>query len=120
MEGMIVIMTALLIDGLQGTLSWMFVVTLGPVGAALGLMINLCLSLVLGAILGVLMKYFNMFYPRYFFGGGGIEIIPGLDIVPGWTALAIASVLRKKSEKSGMVRKTLQSRVVQGIKKYAA
>jgi hypothetical protein len=44
-----------------------------------------------------------MFYPRYIIGGTGLEWLPFLDFLPGWTVMTVASVWRKSTEQSPML-----------------
>ena len=75
-----------------------------PIGIALGFAINICLSIVLGWFFLVpLMLFFgvNVSWKRLVWGGG--EMIPGLNNIPFWTVLTIASLW--KSTKSNRGRK---------------
>lgn len=108
---MLLIVAALLIDGLQATVSLMFFI-LGasltlipfagaagvPVGVGLGMAINLCLSATLGAGLIMLLMFNRMFYPKYILPGGISEIFPGFSILPTWTAITVLSILQKKKD----------------------
>ena len=109
------ILLALFIDGLQALLSVGFftmgagisAATLGaaavvavPVGIGLGFLTDVCVSVTFGAGLLFLLKYNDMFYPAYAFGGGLGELIPGLDILPGWTAMTVLSAIRKSREEN--------------------
>lgn len=111
MRGVILIVVALFIDGLQAAMSLMFFVlgaslTLipfagvagAPIGVGLGVAINFCLSATLGTGLIMLLIFNKMFYPRYVLPGGITEIFPGFSLVPTWTAIVILSILRKKKE----------------------
>ena len=71
---------------------------LAPLGMGIGFALDVSVSITFGAIFILLLISFNMFYPMYVFGGSIFELIPGLDILPGWTALAWASIRRKRAE----------------------
>jgi hypothetical protein len=76
-----------------------------PVGVILGFAISVCLSLTLGAGLIMLLIIYGMFYPKYLMPGGISELIPGFDLIPGWTALTILCVLRKiRDEKTAQLK----------------
>ncbi len=76
-----------------------------PIGLVLGFAISICLSATLGFGLIMLLVFNGMFYPKYVYSGGIAELIPGFDLIPGWTAMTILSVIKKnkeeKQEKSG-------------------
>ncbi len=75
-----------------------------PLGIAAGFAINVCLSATLGSGLIFLLATNGMWYPDLIFGGGIVELIPGLDDLPGWTVMAGLCILRKKAkEKPGSV-----------------
>jgi hypothetical protein len=71
-----------------------------PIGIALGFGLNICLSLTFGAGLILLLILFRMFYPMYVFGGSIFELLPGFDILPGWTAMVVSCIMRKKREEA--------------------
>ncbi len=74
-----------------------------PVGILLGFVVNFCISATFGTILVMFLASGGMFYPKYLFGGGLLEIIPGFNDLPGWTTLTVLSVLRKKASLGGLV-----------------
>lgn len=89
--------------GLLGSVGDVLAPLTEPVGLMLAFAINFCLSATLGAGLVMFLIICGMYYPKYLLPGGISEIIPGLDIFPGWTALTILCVLRKiKDEKGGI------------------
>ncbi len=91
-----------LIFGLLGTTLDAAAVVTEPVGLMLGFAISICLSVTLGAGLIMLLILCNMFYPKYLLPGGVAELMPGFDLIPGWTAMTIMCVLQKvKDEKRG-------------------
>lgn len=116
-KGILIIGFALFIDGLQAALALMFVsagAVLGvvpligavgmPLGIGLGFASDICISLMLGSALIFLLAINGMYYPGYTWAVFIGETIPGLDIIPGWTFLAISCVLKKNAEtKSGVV-----------------
>lgn len=74
-----------------------------PIGIAMGIAVSFCLSVTLGTFMVSLMAFNGILYPKYLIWGGG-ELIPGLDIIPFWTLLAILCALKKKSEeKDGLL-----------------
>lgn len=106
-----IIVLALFLDGLQAGISLAFTgifASLGvipvigtglfPLGIALGFVVSTCLSLTLGVGLGVVMKHADIFYPKYFIPGSIGEIIPGISVIPAWTSIVIASILRKNRD----------------------
>lgn len=116
MRGMGLIVFALFLDGFQAaitlSLSGMFFalglipfigVVVGPIGIVLGFVISTCLSLVAGAALVTLLLLNGMFYPRFLLPGGITELIPGLNLLPTWTTVAILSVIQKNKEEGGKV-----------------
>jgi hypothetical protein len=74
-----------------------------PLGLAIGFTIDVCLSLTLGAGLMFVLFMFGMFYPKYVCPGSIAEFLPGFDILPGWTALVVLSILEKSKEEGGML-----------------
>ncbi|MDE1925168.1 MAG: hypothetical protein KGH79_03235 [Patescibacteria group bacterium] len=144
-KGIFIIGFALLIDGLQAALAWMFIsagaafqavtpaggavggATLGcalssgiagcikgafsgaaagatasffgiPLGIGLSFASDVCISLTLGTALIFLLAVNRMYYPGYIWAVFIGEALPGLDILPGWTFLAIRCVLKKNAE----------------------
>jgi hypothetical protein len=91
-----------------------------PVGIILGFAISVCLSLTLGAGLIMLLIIYGMFYPKYLMPGGISELIPGFDLVPGWTALTILCVLRKvKDEKAAQLKASLSTVITEPLPEAA-
>ena len=74
-----------------------------PIGIMLGFAISVCLSFTLGAGLIMLLILAGMYYPKFMLGGGVAELIPGFDIIPGWTAMTILCVLKKSKEQGGVI-----------------
>ncbi len=69
-----------------------------PTGTAFGFAADIGLSVTLGTMFITFLGFNNMWYPKYFMPGGITEIIPGLDILPAWTTIAILSVMRRYKE----------------------
>ena len=64
----------------------------------------------------------RFFYPKYFLPGGITELIPGIDCLPLWTAITIASVIKKYADDkkanitvtAGVVRKIVSPKSTLG------
>ncbi len=69
-----------------------------PLGIAIGMGVNVCISFTFGTMLILLLSYCGMFYPGKLLSGIFFEVIPGLDTIPGWTAMTITCVLQKMKE----------------------
>ncbi|HEV8666377.1 MAG TPA: hypothetical protein VN665_00830 [Candidatus Paceibacterota bacterium] len=76
-----------------------------PFGSMLGLMLDICISLTLGSGLIFLLAISGMFYPKYVWTGGIFEMMPGFDILPGWTVMVILCLLQKKKEEELLIGK---------------
>lgn len=74
-----------------------------PVGILLGFVVNFCISATFGTMLVLFLASGKMFYPKYLFGGGLLEIMPGFNDLPGWTIMTVSSILRKKTSVKGLV-----------------
>jgi hypothetical protein len=74
-----------------------------PLGMAIGFTIDVCLSLTLGSGLIFVLFMFGMFYPKYVWSGSIAEFLPGFDILPGWTAMVVLSILEKSKEERGVL-----------------
>jgi hypothetical protein len=75
-----------------------------PVGVMLGFAVSICLAVTLGAGLITLLIFNGMFYPKYLLPGGISEFIPGVSLIPAWTAIVIFSALQKnKDEKLALL-----------------
>lgn len=112
---MILILFAIFIDGLQAALAWAFF-TMGsvfatataglgagavPLGIGVGMGVDICIDTTLGVALITALGIFDMFDLKSVIGGSLFELIPGLDLLPGWTAMAIACVIRSKAKEGG-------------------
>ncbi len=69
-----------------------------PLGTALGFVLEIIVSLTFGAGLIFLLIINGMYYSTRTPIGLIAELIPGLDILPGWTVMTILCVLKKRSE----------------------
>ena len=104
-DGWAVILFGLFIDALQGIADIMTfaagsatVVGL-PFGVVLGMALNICISLTVGVGFMILLAYFKMFYPVYAFSGSGLEVMPGFDYLPIWTATAVMCAIEHQRRK---------------------
>ncbi len=87
-----------------------------PVGVILGFAISICVSMTFGAGLVMLLILTGMFYPKYL-SGGITELIPGVNCMPFWTALTLASVIRKYGDekKKLLLPQSLLGQAASGI-----
>ena len=69
-----------------------------PLGVGMGMITDFCISITFGLFLILALAFSGMYYPAYLFGGGLFELIPGFNVLPGWTALAVYCTLRKMKE----------------------
>jgi hypothetical protein len=69
-----------------------------PLAVGLGFAINICISLTLGSMLITFLWIYGMRYPGLVMGVFIGEAIPGFNDLPGWTLLAVRSVIRKAAE----------------------
>jgi len=69
-----------------------------PFGTALGFALEIVISLTLGTAFIVTLILFRMYYTLPTTSGFLGELVPGLDILPGWTLMAVWCVLRKQAE----------------------
>jgi hypothetical protein len=69
-----------------------------PLGIGLSIAAEVCISITLGTGFILLLLVFRMFYPTYVWAVFIGEAMPGLDVIPGWTLLAIRSILKKNAE----------------------
>lgn len=112
------IMLAIFLDGIQGGLAFAFLgagqaigVSIGwiPVidqiaasaatgaGTAVSVAVSFCLSATFGSALIIFMLHSKLFYPKLLIFGG-IELIPVVNIVPGWTGFVFTSIMQKNAE----------------------
>ncbi|MBY0472958.1 hypothetical protein K2Q00_01560 [Patescibacteria group bacterium] len=69
-----------------------------PFAIGLGFAVNFCLDVTLGLVLTAFLIWLGMYYKGIGITGFIVELVPGLAIVPGWTAMTIACVVRKTAE----------------------
>ena len=123
------LIVALFIDGLQGgttmafwgamgvtaaSVGWIpFIgqaasVAIGASGTVLSMVITTCLSMVFGAATIMFLILNRIFYPVLLFIGG-VEMIPMLNNLPGWSALVAASIYMKyKKDKAAAQNNTTE------------
>jgi hypothetical protein len=83
-----------------------------PIGLMLGFAIGVCISCTFGAALVLLLLFNGTFYPKYLAPGGIVELIPGFEVLPSWTAMTVACVLQKNKDVKNaraLIAKGLQS-----------
>ena len=68
-----------------------------PMGIMLGFAVNFCISATLGAGFVALLWMLGYYHPGITFGGAIAELLPGVDCLPGWTAMAALCVLKKRA-----------------------
>lgn len=78
---------------------------MGPLGAGIGMAIEIALTITLGGAFMLVLAITGMFSPGLAIPAFLGEMIPVLDILPGWTVLAITSVVRHRAKegKGGML-----------------
>ncbi len=116
MRNAMLILVALITDGTQAFLTAGFLgmggavsgSTLGiagpiamPAAVAIGFTTDVVTSFTFGSGLLLVLSYYGMFYAPYTLGGSIVEIIPGLDVVPGWTIMTILCIVKKSREEGG-------------------
>ena len=69
-----------------------------PIGIALGVAVSFCLSATLGTGLVFLLGMNGMFYKKYVFGAVAAEGLPFFSVLPGWTTMAVLSIVRHKTQ----------------------
>lgn len=74
-----------------------------PTAVALSFTVEVVTSLTFGAGLLLLLAYNNMFYSSYALGGSITELIPGIDVLPGWTIMTVLCIVQKSREEGGLV-----------------
>lgn len=106
-----------------------------PIGVMIGFALSICVALTLGSGFITLLIFSGMFYPKYVLPGGIGELIPGVSLIPAWTAIAIFSAVQKNKDEKLMLQKQEAKRVepeetparvevqrssIDGIRPYAA
>jgi hypothetical protein len=76
-----------------------------PLGTALGFVLEITISLTFGAGLIFLLLINGMYYSTRTPVGFIAELIPGLDILPGWTVMTILCILKKRKEEGKLIGK---------------
>ncbi len=76
-----------------------------PIGVALGFVLEIIVSLTIGSGLILLLIFNGMYYSTRTPVGLIFEIMPGLDILPGWTVMTILCVLKKRAEEGKLLEK---------------
>ncbi|MDB5224696.1 MAG: hypothetical protein JWO43_318 [Candidatus Adlerbacteria bacterium] len=83
-----------------GFVGWYATPALAPVLTPLfmivGFTIGAIISMTIGSGLVFLLTIYGMFYPRYAIPAFIGEVLPGFDILPAWTAMVVASILKKE------------------------
>lgn len=69
-----------------------------PFAIGLGFAVNFCVSITFGAVLMLWLWSMDMSYKDIGLGGFLVEMIPGLDNIPGWTTMVILCIVRKTAE----------------------
>lgn len=88
--------------GVSGAIAGAVISALGvPIGTGFGFLIDVCISLTMGGGLILALIMSGMFYPKYVWGGAIVEFLPGFDIIPGWTAMVIFSIMEKSKQEGG-------------------
>jgi hypothetical protein len=77
-----------------------------PIAVGLGMAVNFCLDITLGLILTLFLLWLGMYHKGYGIGGFLVELIPGLDNLPGWTIMTALCVVRKTAEEKKLVGST--------------
>ncbi len=72
-----------------------------PLGMAVAFTIDICLSLTLGSGLIMALIFCGMFHPKYIWSGSIVEFLPCFDILPGWTAMVVLSIMETSKQKGG-------------------
>ncbi len=77
-----------------------------PLGTGLGFVFDIIISLTLGSALIMFLAFNGMFYPKYIWSAGIFEMMPGFDVLPGWTLMVILCLIQKRGEEgkgSGLI-----------------
>lgn len=74
-----------------------------PIGTALGFVLEMVVSLTIGSALILLLLFNGMYYSNRTTIGILVELMPGLDIIPGWTFMTIMCVIKKRKDE-GMLK----------------
>lgn len=92
-----------LVAGVAGsTVNGAAVATL-PIAIGIGFAINFCLDITLGVVLIGFLMWLGMYHKGYGIGGFIVELIPGLDNIPGWTFMTIMCVVDKTAREKNLI-----------------
>jgi hypothetical protein len=69
-----------------------------PIAVGLGFAVSVCIDAFLGTILIAILWTLGMYYSRYGITGLIVELIPGINDLPGWTTMTVLCVIRKAAE----------------------
>ena len=110
-RSMLFILFGAFVDGLQALVAWAFLTmggvfttaTLGvgagsiPLGIGAGMGVDLCIDATFGVALITALGIFGKLDAKSALFGGMFELVPGLNYLPGWTAMAISCVIRSRA-----------------------
>ncbi len=68
-----------------------------PIAVFIGFIVNIGVSICIGAVFLTMLATNDMFYIEYVIPVGVVKVMPFFLLLPGWTALAILSVLKKNA-----------------------
>lgn len=94
------------VGGFLGSLLDAAAVITEPVGIIMGFVVTICISATFGAALIGLLIFSGMFKlgnMKYVYGASIAELLPGLSILPSWTAMTVLCVLQKSKEEGGVL-----------------
>lgn len=91
------------VGGLFGTALDGLAVVTEPVGIILGFVVTFCFSATLGVGLFTLLVLNGLYYPKFMLPSAIAELIPGFNLLPGWTAMVILCLIQKSKEEGGLV-----------------
>lgn len=98
-KGIITAVAAATKCAVGGAVAGALISTFGiPLGTVLGFVLEMVVSLTLGSALIVLMWFLGVYSRTSTTIGWIVEMIPGLDIIPGWTFMVIMCILKKEAK----------------------
>jgi len=74
-----------------------------PLGIGIGMAVDMCIGITMGSGLILALIMCGMFHPKYIWGGSIIKIIPGINVIPGWTGTVILSIIETNKQKGGLL-----------------
>ncbi len=74
-----------------------------PIAVGLGMAVNFCIDISLGLVLTLFLLWLGMYHKGYGIGGFLVELIPGLDNLPGWTIMTALCVTHKTAEEKKLI-----------------